>query len=83
MTAIILPDTVIGLKIPVQCCVFMFFLSLNLNIEGWCPCVFSRFNATTDFVHQTAELILKMEFHLFCIATQYLCNTVIVEYKDN
>jgi len=31
----------------------------------------------------TAKLILKMEFHLFVIATQYLCYTDIVEYIDN
>ena len=49
MTAIILPDTVFGLKIPVHCCVFMVFVIARKRIVSMC--IFSRFNATTDFVH--------------------------------
>ena len=49
MTAIILPDTVSGIKIPVHCCVFMVFVIARKRIVSMC--IFSRFNATTDFVH--------------------------------
>ena len=46
MTAIILPDTVSGLKIPVHCCVFMVFVIARKRIVSMC--IFSRFNATTE-----------------------------------